>query len=143
MARVLRLGVGAGLNRTTRLQWDRWRVQLGWDTSGQLLEHLALETVVIVRVGRAARDIRSIPVMMVRRAKRPRVRVGAMVRRVILRGEALRYPGQWTQEGHTSVTSAHHAIHARQRPRRHEHRPDRRGKRNCGFMKLKNSRARM
>jgi hypothetical protein len=52
-ARVLRLYMDAGLNRTTRWQWDRRRIDLGNDASRQVLEHLTLETIVIGRVGRA------------------------------------------------------------------------------------------
>src|ERR1700693_753239 len=52
-ALVLRLYVDTGLNRTTRWQWDCRRIDLGNDASRQVLEHLALETIVIGRWGRA------------------------------------------------------------------------------------------
>ena len=56
-ARVLRLYIDTGLNRTTRWQWDCRRNDLGNDASRQVLEHLALEAIVIGRVGRAPRNV--------------------------------------------------------------------------------------
>ena len=79
-ARVLRLYVDAGLNRTTRCQWDCRRVDLGNDASRQVLEHLALEAVVIGRMGRAPRNVRSIVMLVVRRRRLVRVGFGVLVR---------------------------------------------------------------
>ncbi len=79
-ARVLRLYIDTGLNRTTRWQWDCRRIDLGNDASRQVLEHLALETIVIGRVGRAPRNVRCIAALVVRRGRVVRVGFGFLVR---------------------------------------------------------------
>ena len=80
--RDLRLELVVGPNRTTRWQNDGRRIELRNDASGQMLEHLALETVVIGRVSRAAWNIgRLALVLMSRRRWR-----GMRVRSLLLRG---------------------------------------------------------
>jgi hypothetical protein len=78
-ARVLRLYIDTGLNRTTRWQWDCRRNDLRNDASRQVLEHLALEAIVIGRVGRAPRNVRSIAMLVVRREREVRVGFGFLV----------------------------------------------------------------
>jgi hypothetical protein len=79
-ARVWRLYIDTGLNRTTRRQWDCRRIDRGNDASRQVLEHLALETIMIGRVGRAPRNGRSIAVLVVRRGRLVRVKLGLLIR---------------------------------------------------------------
>jgi hypothetical protein len=83
-ARVLRLYIDTGLNRTTGWQWDCRRIDLGNDASRQMLEYLALEAIVIGRVGRAPRDVRRIPVLVVRRGRLVRVGCGVLVRNIMV-----------------------------------------------------------
>jgi hypothetical protein len=83
-ARVLRRYIDTGLNRTTRWQWDYRRIDLGNDASRQVLEHLALETIVIGGVGRAPRNVRSIAVLVVRRGRLVRVERGLLIRSAML-----------------------------------------------------------
>lgn len=81
-ARDLRLELVAGPNRTTRWQNDGRRIELRNDASGQMLEHLALETVVIGRVSRAAWNIGRLALVLMRRRRRR----GMRVRSLLLRG---------------------------------------------------------
>ena len=67
MGGELRLALDLGSNRTTRWQNDGLRIELRNDASGQMLEDLALETVVIGRVGRAAGNIGSVAVVLMSR----------------------------------------------------------------------------
>ena len=80
--RDLRLELVAGPNRTTRWQNDGRRIELRNDASGQMLEHLALETVVIGRVSRAAWNIGRLALVLMRRRRRR----GMRVRSLLLRG---------------------------------------------------------
>jgi hypothetical protein len=98
--RVLRLYMDTGLNRTTGWQWDCRRNDLGNDASRQVLEHLALETIVIGRMGRAPRDVRSIAVLVVRRGRLVRVEFGVLVRSaMVVRYEIDCDPRQEPQRG--------------------------------------------
>ena len=89
MARELRLEANARLNRTTRLPRDGWQIERGRNAARQVLEHEALEAVVIRRMGRAARKSGGVAVVvMVCGGRLVRVGVGNLVRRgVFFRGE--------------------------------------------------------
>src|SRR5438876_471913 len=63
----LRLELDLGPNRTTRWQDDGRRIELSNDASRQMLEHLALEAVVIDRVTRTSRNIGSVSGVLVSR----------------------------------------------------------------------------
>src|SRR5437899_10143953 len=96
--RDLRLELVAGPNRTTRWQNDGRRIELRNDASGQMLEHLALETVVIGRVTRAARNIGSVARVLVSRRRWRRMRVRSLLLRgVVDRRQVHSDPRQETQ----------------------------------------------
>ncbi len=62
-----RLANHAGLNRLGRWQIDRGEIERRDRAARQVLEHLALETVVIGRVSRAARNIGSVAEVLMSR----------------------------------------------------------------------------
>ena len=87
-----------GPNRPTRWRNDGRQIELRNDASRQMLEHLALETVVIGRVTRAARNIGSVARVLVSRRRRHRMRVLSLMLRGMIRCHRVdRDPWQETQ----------------------------------------------
>ena len=95
-SRQLRFDVRGWLNRATGFQWNRRRLERGGNAACQMLEHLALETIVIGRVTRTARDSGRVALVIVHRGRR--CRSGALMRRAVFRRTGLRAdPGQQPQ----------------------------------------------
>jgi len=102
----LRLQVDPGSNRTTRWQNDGRPIELRNNASRQMLEHLALETVVIGRVSRATGNIGCVTGVLMSCRRWRRMRVPSVVLRGMVgrrqvhpdpRQETQRRPGQREQ----------------------------------------------
>lgn len=94
MARALRFRSGEGLNGAARLQENLRDIELGENAAREVLEHLALETIVIERMRGAARNVGPIIVVMPAR-NGAGFMVCSFIRLVTVLKGRLRDPGQW------------------------------------------------